>query len=404
MEITKTIFYVILAVAMISVVAPHLTGINDDSANNLQKYFENLDDLYSLVHIVIAACLNRNPKQSVNPKYTRKRDFARILSANYIEYKNLDDRCPKTVNGNYDLSLKDLVTILNNRYYARNGQTRKIDKRPLIINCEFSNSLRRIRKFNGTMEFLEGMTLFLSLIIGVVVFGNGSITDFNNCLLGIMLVQMLFLLGSVFGNYMFARSYQNTSKAVYIASSLTQDKAIQNLIKLANEIDNLCDDIDYQKTYAYKNVCFTGWKQLDSLKKDNSKLLNDIYSLIFLDVAYLTRCNSCECKTNVQLFSQKFRVKLVDQNLQVNNLLTVLQNQKLFKDLFNDFDKESVEILQSIHQKFSVVDDLFVKQFEHELSSYNATFNKNKNTKNSSKDQFLQEEKAYKLIAENKIG
>lgn len=72
--------------------------------------------------------------------------------------------------------------------------------------------------------------------------------------------------------------------------------------------------------------------------------------------------------------------------------------------MFNDFDKESVEILQSIHQKFSVVDDLFVKQFEHELLNYNATFNKNKNTQNSSKDQFLQEEKAYKLIAENKIG
>lgn len=404
MEITKTIFLAILAVVMISVVAPHLTGINDDSANNLQKYFENLDDLYSLVHVVIAACLNRNPKQSVNLKYTRKRDFSRILSANYIEYKNLDDRCPKTINGNYDLSLKDLVTILNNRYYARNGQTRKIDKRQLIINCEFSNSLHRIRKFNGTMSFFEGVTLVLSLIIGIVVFGNGSITDFNNCLLGIMLVQMLFLLGSVFGNYMFARSYQNTNKAVYIASSLTQDKATQNLIKLANKINNLCDDIDYQKTYAYKNVCFAGWEQLDGLKKDNNKLLNDIYSLIFLDVAYLTRCNSGECNTNVQLFSQKFRVKLVDKSIQVNNLLTVLQNQKLFKDLFNDFDKESVEILQSIHQKFSVVDDLFVKQFEHELSSYNDTFNKNKNTQNSSKDQFLQEEKAYKLIAENKIG
>lgn len=404
MEITKTICLVILTVVMISIVAPHLTGINDDSANNLQKYFEDLDDLYSLVHVVIAACLNRNPKQSVNPEYTRKRDFARILSANYIEYKNLDDRCPKTINGNYDLSLKDLVTILNNRYYAKNSQTRKIDKRPLVINCEFSNSLRRIRKFNGTMEFLEGMALVLSLIIGVVVFGNGSIDDLNNYLLGIMLVQVLFLLVSVSGNYMFARSYQNTSKAVYIASSLTQDKAIQNLIKLTNEINNLCDDIDYQKTYAYKNVCFAGWKQLDSLKKDNNKLLNDIYSLIFLDVAYLTRCNSGECNTNVQLFSQKFRVKLVDQNLQVNNLLTVLQNQKLFKDLFNDFDKKSIEILQSIHQKFNAVDALFVEQFEHELSSYNATFNKNKNTQNSSKDQFLQEEKAYKLIAENKIG
>ena len=219
-----------------------------------------------------------------------------------------------------------------------------------------------------------------------------------------MLVQVLFLLGSVFGNYMFARSYQNTNKAVYIASSLTQDKAIQNLIKLANEINNLCDNIDYQKTSAYKNVYFTGWKQLDSLKKDNRKLLNDIYSLIFLDVAYLTRCNSCECNTNVQLFSQKFRVKLVDKSIQVNNLLTTSQNQKLFKDLFNDFDKESIEILQSIHQKFNAVDALFVEQFEHELSSYNDTFNKNKNTQNSSKDQFLQEEKAYKLIAENKIG
>ena len=76
MEITKTIFYVILAVATISIVAPHLTGINDDSANNLQKYFENLDDLYSLVHVVIAACLMKNARKS--PYFNAEMDRAKL--------------------------------------------------------------------------------------------------------------------------------------------------------------------------------------------------------------------------------------------------------------------------------------------------------------------------------------